>query len=433
MTKGRWLFLLLCIYLGAGAAITCHLIQSVHISETDTAAINHIVKDTEERWSKQSFSKAKNSPYEYTIIDLAGSILYQTSEQAPKSIYETVQLHGTILDIEQDHIISGRVLINTGIQKLLAKVKQQLILVMAIMLFAFLFPILIYIGYLNHSIQKPFLKLKDFARHIAMGNLDFPLPMDHSHIFGAFTESFDIMREQLKEARQREADANRSKKELVASLSHDIKTPVASIQLISELLLVTEPEGPHRMKIQTIHEKAGQIDHLISNMLHASLEDLGELKVKIEEENSTLLNTMIHRSDYYGRVSLQPIPDCLLLIDSLRMEQVIDNIIHNAYKYADTSILITSELLEKGLRIEFKDYGKGVPDEELPFLFKRYYRASNSQLSKNEGSGLGLFIAHYFMEKMGGSIQCFNWEQGFCVELFIRLTGPDSVSCYFDE
>ena len=75
------------------------------------------------------------------------------------------------------------------------------------------------------------------------------------------------IRDRLREARQKEAEANRSKKELTASLSHDIKTPVASIKLTSELMLVTESDSGRRQKLQTIYQKSEQIDRLINNML----------------------------------------------------------------------------------------------------------------------------------------------------------------------
>ena len=85
------------------------------------------------------------------------------------------------------------------------------------------------------TLVKPFRKLEGFAERIAGGNLDIPLEMDRQNLFGAFTESFDLMRAELKKARLAEAEANAGKKELVAKLSHDIKTPVASIKAASEV------------------------------------------------------------------------------------------------------------------------------------------------------------------------------------------------------
>ena len=86
------------------------------------------------------------------------------------------------------------------------------------------------------KVIRPFDKLKEFASAVAAGDLDKPLEMDRENVFGAFTEGFDIMRERLNEARESELQMSISKKELIAQLSHDIKTPIASIKAMSEVL-----------------------------------------------------------------------------------------------------------------------------------------------------------------------------------------------------
>ena len=95
-----------------------------------------------------------------------------------------------------------------------------------------------------HHLVRPFNKLSDFAASVSKGNLDVPLNMDRHNYFGAFTESFDRMREELKLSSEREAAANRSKQELVAELSHDIKTPVATFKATCEVMEIkyTDPD-----------------------------------------------------------------------------------------------------------------------------------------------------------------------------------------------
>ena len=84
--------------------------------------------------------------------------------------------------------------------------------------------------YISRNILKPFCKMKEFAGRIAMGDLDSPLEMERSNLFGAFTESFDIMREELRASKARETELKRKEKELVAELSHDLKTPINGYQ-----------------------------------------------------------------------------------------------------------------------------------------------------------------------------------------------------------
>lgn len=429
MIRKRWLILALVTYLILGGMLLYSLTAEIRETPVDTVAVNRIVRGTADAWESRTFeapcglSKEDGISYDYSVLDNRGTLLFATSDAAPISVHDAVLNHQTVLNVENGGAVVGKVLIRTSYDDILSKSRRQLITAAFFFLALIAVPAGFYLLYLNRSVLRPFLELKDFASHVAAGNLDFPLPMDRGHIFGAFTESFDLMREQLREARQREAEADRSKKELIASLSHDIKTPVASIKLVSELLLATEAEGKTRDKIGTIYEKAGQIDLLVTNLFQASLEDLGKMTVNPAEESSELLAPMIRSADYCERVRLDPVPGCLLFMDTLRISQVIDNIIHNSYKYADTAILVSSAMTDSGLTLIFRDFGKGVPDEELPFLFQKYYRGSRQAEEKADGSGLGLYISRLLMEQMGGDIQCRNLEDGFAVEVLIPFAG----------
>ena len=191
-------------------------------------------------------------------------------------------------------------------------------------LFALAFSLLLYC---EVKILSPFRKLQDFARSIAEGNLDVPLAMDKNNTFGAFTESFDIMREALRKA-------NHSKKELVASLSHDIKTPIASIKAVTELMLVKTTDEKEQARLDTITAKAEQVNALITNMFHATLEELEVLHVAPEEVSSAEIAKLIANADYQGQATVSEIPTCLVVADLLRLQQVFDNVISNSYKYA---------------------------------------------------------------------------------------------------
>ncbi|MCL2364446.1 MAG: HAMP domain-containing histidine kinase [Defluviitaleaceae bacterium] len=266
--------------------------------------------------------------------------------------------------------------------------------------------------YCERTILLPFRRMKDFSRSVAEGDLDAPLAMDKQNRFGAFTESFDIMREELRKAVQ-------SKKELVATLSHDIKTPIASIKAVTELMLVTTADEKAQARLNTITAKAEQVNALITNMFHATLEELQVLHVTPEECGSTEIATMLTNADYEGRAVIAPIPTCLMVADMLRLQQVFDNVISNAYKYADTSIAIKAYFANGHLVIDIQDFGKGVPDAELPHLFDKFYRGGNKD--KISGQGLGLYISHYFMKQMQGDMVCENRADGFVVKVLIKL------------
>lgn len=267
---------------------------------------------------------------------------------------------------------------------------------------------------------RPFSDLKVFAEHVSKGNLDVPLKMRKRNYFGAFTESFDRMREELKRASDRENEANRSKKELVAELSHDIKTPVATIKATCEVMEVKYKDPDVLEKVEVIKSKANSVDQLIDNMFKATLEDLEELKVEPSEESSRILSDMISELRFYGTVETKnEVPECLILADKLRLEQVIDNIAGNSFKYAGTPLEIEFSSQEGEVHVLFMDRGPGVPEEEISLLTSKFYRGSVS--AGKDGSGLGLYLASVFMERMGGGLEVRNRDGGgFVVEIVLK-------------
>ena len=296
---------------------------------------------------------------------------------------------------------------------------RNLQIIMCFLIGAFVGTGIILYLYCEKSILKPFKKLQAFANQVASGNLDMPLEMDKNNIFGAFTESFDLMRDELKKARENERIANQSKKELVAGLSHDIKTPVASIKAVTELMLVMTKNEKERKWLETINIKAEQINSLITNMFHATLEELQALNVKIGKFPSTAIQDIINNADYEELIQPFEIPNCIVCVDLLRLQQVFDNIIGNSYKYARTDIKINSLLDEQYLFIEIYDFGAGISENELPFIFNKFYRGKNTD--SKSGYGLGLYISKFLMGQMGGNIHCENHADGFVVRLTLII------------
>lgn len=281
------------------------------------------------------------------------------------------------------------------------------------------------IGLIWYFYIRPFRKLQEFASNIAKGNLDAPLFISQNDYFGAFTESFDLMREELQKARENEYRANISKKELVAELSHDMKTPIATIKATCEVMKLKARNWENESEKADILEKAGiieqksdMIDQLIGNMFHATLEELENLKVEAIEEASTCILDMFDELHYYENIQIiNKVPECLVYMDQLRLKQVIDNIVNNSYKYAGTRIEVSFHEQAEGIVVEIRDFGEGTLEEELPFITEKFFRGTNGK--GKSGTGLGLFLAKYFMDHMQGGFECYN-DHGFVVKLFLR-------------
>ncbi|HEY5584533.1 MAG TPA: HAMP domain-containing sensor histidine kinase [Ruminiclostridium sp.] len=390
----------------------------------NTVSVNELLKQTEQNWNRLTAKTYSNKTYAFIVMDLNGTVVFSTTKEQSTSYLERINSaianRNILVDIIVNETIVGKLIIKNDLSAAMTEERKQL---EWFVLFFFLFMGVLMLGYffyLERKVFMPFHKLKQFASSIASGNMDAPITMDNENVFGAFTESFDLMRDALQTAKRNEYLANKSKKELVASLSHDIKNPVASIKAICETMAL-KSDDKH---IITIHQKAEQIDRLISDMFHSTLEELGELKVKNEEFTSDILLEVIENSNYYHNINIvsKP-PECIILCDKLRLTQIFDNLVGNSYKYAGTDINISFQLDSTHLQIRIKDFGKGIQEEELPLVWEKFYRGKNSE--GKDGAGLGLYISRLFIEKMGGQIECLNQQDGFLVKLELKLAGEN--------
>jgi signal transduction histidine kinase len=327
----------------------------------------------------------------------------------------------SVFDYWEDGKIAGKIAFRARTEEYATMTRnaqmQLLILLGAAYLAGLLILFIVWYFYI-----RPFNKLSDFAANVSKGNLDVPLNMNRHNYFGAFTESFDRMREELKLSAEREAAANRSKKELVAELSHDIKTPVATIKATCEVMEIKHKDPDVQAKVAVIKSKASSVEQLVDNMFRATLDDLEELKVTPREESSLIIDSMLSDLRFYGTVERKAdIPECLILADKLRLEQVIDNIAGNSFKYAGTPLEVDFRSDKENIYVILSDRGPGVPEDELAMLTTKFYRGSDASDSGKDGSGLGLYLASLFMEKMGGGLELKNREGGgFTAEIIIK-------------
>ena len=419
MKKQAFLIGVLLVFIAEIIALIVFAVQTPDFAQ-DTVAVNEVMQSVTEDFS--ALEQHKNTTaLDYVVLDENGNLLYKTKSGLSESVNAAITHRDTILDITIDNSTVGKVIIyNDGTQTLQAQ-KQAVIIVLSIAIVVQGGICIGYAVYMYYTMIRPFRKLKGFAERIAGGNLDIPLEMDKKNLFGAFTESFDIMRSELKKARIAEAQANASKKELVAKLSHDIKTPLASIKAVSEVGLAVTGNEKDKANYTHIIGKADQINTLVTNLFTATLEELQQLTVTPTNIESKQVKKMLENADYMHRAAVPDMPECLVFADSLRLQQVFDNIFANSYKYAKTDIIVTAQKVDSYIIISIEDYGGGVPTEELPILKEKFKRGSNS--ANIEGAGLGLYISDYFMKEMQGALNIENGEHGLKVTVTLALSG----------
>lgn len=281
-------------------------------------------------------------------------------------------------------------------------------------------------AYLYVSVVRPFSKLQNFAEEVASGNLDLPLEYERSNPFGKFAWAFDHMRSELKRARKNELAAIEANKTVMASLAHDLRTPIASIRTYSEALDMglDRTEEERQEYIHVIERKCGEVSQLVDDMLTHSLAELDRISVECSVVSASLI--LQQAVDDFGLIeaTVANADDALICADELRLRQVVENLLVNASKYAPSSKVEVSGSAanEEFYRISIRDFGPGMAPEDIPFAFERFYRGSNAK--DIQGSGLGLFVVKYVIERMGGRAMLQNAHPGLAVFLDVPLEGP---------
>lgn len=265
--------------------------------------------------------------------------------------------------------------------------------------------------YIERKILKPFHDMSNLSYELAKGNLSVPIKEEKSKFFGRFLWGMDMLREQLEENKEKELALQKDKKTLILSLSHDIKTPLSSIELYAKAL--TENLYDTRDKkdeaLQGITRNVKEIKKYVDEIVTASREDF--LNLEVNEGEFYLSEVMKATQVYYNdklsvlhtQFTMEEYSDCLLKGDKNRLIEVIQNIMENAIKYGDGgSIRIFCDEEEDCKLISIENSGCSLKEEELPNLFDSFYRGSNSHGIK--GNGLGLYICRNLMRKMDGEV-----------------------------
>ncbi len=423
-------------------------------TDVDTLLLNDITKSAEENINNLDTLESVGGKVSFYVLDENGALLYKSLQHGTEDLSHKINVEYAMKHkysykyIIHDDSIIGVVILQDEMNDKYMRMRRNLIIGLIAGGVIIIIGMVLYSMYVRRRIIAPFEEMKHFAGRVAEGRLDEPLLMDRDNMFGAFTESFDIMREELAESRAREMALQKKEKELIASLSHDLKTPITGIKLIAELLKAkienndaidnneselenngSELENNARKfredfenKLDNIYKKADQIDVLVSDLFTSTLDDLGEFTINLSDEESSVLSDIVKRNDDRNLALESEVPSVLINIDKKRMNQVVGNIIINSYKYAGTGISVNYRIIDKYLEMDIRDYGEGVSEKETELITNKFYRGENAAASNCEGSGLGLYIARILMEKQGGELRCENKAPGFSVVLLIPLS-----------
>ena len=277
---------------------------------------------------------------------------------------------------------------------------------------------------LFHHISAPLDELVAGVERIQRGDLDSPIAYAGNDEFKAACDAVDLMAAKLKAALEAEQRRTQSRKELIAGMSHDLKSPLTSIRAYSEAIrdgVAASPEMRHRY-IETVCRKEQEIEDMVNRLFEFSKLDLSKLPldmrtVKLRETIAAVA------ADYAGTADIDTssLAGCAVLADESQLRRIAKNIIDNAVKYSGRErvrIEISAEEQAGTVKILFSDDGQGVDDTQLCKLFDVFYRADPARERGKDGSGIGLAVVRKAAEEMGGSAEASRSALGgLCIEV----------------
>lgn len=443
-TSTQYLIMLLTLIVGFGFSIY-FLVKDDYFKDI-TNSCRVLVSDQLNNISVNN-EKADNR-YKYTIISLDGKVIKSTEEEEVNKVslnelsfdnwYEvnnkglvrystTLIVEGkieniVIFSIPKDDITDLRSDINGhNIYKVLT----------VLILIGIIFAIYRIYNLINRDILGPIRELHKSASEIVKGNYLEKVNYDYCGEIGAFSHDFENMRDSLYAASEREDDLKRAEKELLACISHDLKTPIANISGYCEGIIdgVVKEEKDIKRYTGIILKKVRVLTKLLDDILELSKAEINQMTINKKEVYfkdffEELLEEVAMDVMASGRAFTveSDAPNLLINLDEEKITQVINNIISNSVKYTGDNgvISIGFSKIYEGVEIRIKDNGIGIAAEEVNLVFNKFYRSDKHRNQNIPGSGLGLAIAKYITEMHNGSIEIMSGK-GSGTTVIIRI------------
>ena len=277
----------------------------------------------------------------------------------------------------------------------------------------------LFTGNLAVQIMKPLRELMDGAERIRENDLTKNIEYRGDSEFETVCAAFNDMQSHLLEEQEKNRKYEKARMDMIAGISHDLRTPLTAIRGTTKGLMdgiVSTPEQ-RRIFLETAYRRAGDMDRLLDQLLCLSQLETGNLPIFPreadlaeflrwygDERRALLEDGSVTLSENIGSGEVAAV------FDPKQMERILDNLLDNSMKYGERDSLrieISLTWTEETARIRFADNGVGVQEEKLPFIFDQFYRADESR-NRKEGNGLGLSIVKYLVEAMGGSVSAKN-------------------------
>ena len=352
------------------------------------------------------------------LADQNGDILYSSTPIDDVASLSALQLRNAF-PIQQDGKNVGYILIegssnySSNDEAFLLNRINQAALIAGVIAIAISLLVALFLAY---RLLLPVRDLTNGSEQLAAGDLSYRVPIRGNDELATLGKTFNLMADSLQNAEE-------NRQVMTADIAHELRNPLAVQRATLEALQdgIYEPT-PDRLGL--ILEQNQMLTRLVNDLSTLALADAGRLELdKVPTDIYDLLQRVegkfsVQAAEHGQGITIsndiQGATSLVINIDPIRVEQIINNLISNALRYSPENgqIQLRLSTIKAQVIIDVIDQGPGIPDNALPHIFERFYRADKSRSRQEGGTGLGLAIARQLAEAHGGSLNAVNLPAG---------------------
>ncbi len=272
----------------------------------------------------------------------------------------------------------------------------------------------VFVYFVSRNLTRPLQKINQAALELAAGNYDCKIKEESNDEIGSLIKTFNYSVEQVERNVEEQKKLERLRRNLVANVSHELKAPLASIRGFSELFLDGLVEESVKEKyLQVILDNSVHLSRLVDDLLTLSHLESGQLSLEKEEISVEALvrwsfeSIMPRGEEKKIKMNLELEPALPVIKgDRTRLHEVLINLLENAVEHTPSGGKVSLKVyyLDPLLVMEVRDTGCGISEEDLPYIFERFYKTDKSRAQNSGSSGLGLAITKQLVEMHNGRI-----------------------------
>ncbi|MBZ9597700.1 HAMP domain-containing histidine kinase [Streptomyces yangpuensis] len=260
------------------------------------------------------------------------------------------------------------------------------------------------------TVLKPVQRLGDAARRLGEGELDHRLEVSGTDELADLSHTFNKTAEALEKKVADMSAREEASRRFVADMSHELRTPLTALTAVAEVLEeeVEDLDPMIAPAVGLVVSETRRLNILVENLMEVTRFDAGTAKLVLDDVNvADQVTACIDARAWLDAVELDAARDIMARLDPRRLDVILANLIGNALKHGGSPVRVSVTVEDDWLVIAVQDNGPGIPEEVLPHVFDRFYKASASR-PKSDGSGLGLSIAVENAHIHGGDITAAN-------------------------